>query len=324
LDTNLLASYQLHTPADRVDFYVAVTAVDYGGNASVLDDAGGSFAGPVQSVSNVIRPGLDAVISAGFDPLTSVLIPAGAVSDWETIDILWPEESVEEIEEADQFLEKAHIDYEVDFHFADTIREFRARASRARRPDLTYSEPIRVTLSYADVTEFAGMDPNVRPLSQDDELSFRIFRLNDMARIPRWELVPGPQEVDQLQNTVSVFLSPISIFRETDFQSRCVLRIARLKLPENLDKVVVYPNPFIPSQAISGYITFKNLTENFTIQLYDMAGRHIRTIPDEVGGGDQAMWDVRNSAGDEVASGTYVFVIQSDEDTYMGKIIILR
>ena len=46
----------------------------------------------------------------------------------------------------------------------------------------------------------------------------------------------------------------------------------RLKLPDDLDRVVVYPNPFIPSQSLSGYITFKNLSENVTIEVYNLAG----------------------------------------------------
>ena len=66
------------------------------------------------------------------------------------------------------------------------------------------------------------------------------------------------------------------------------------------------------------------LTENATIQIYDMAGRRVRTIDKEASGGDEAVWDVRNSDGNELASGTYVFIIQSAEDTFRGKVIVLR
>ena len=116
-----------------------------------------------------------------------------------------------------------------------------------------------------------------------------------------------------MQNTVSVQVTKFG-----------VLRVARLKLPEGLDKVVVYPNPFIPSQSINGYVTCKNLSANVTIQIFDIAGRRVRTIHKEAGGGDEAIWDVRNSNSDEVASGTYIFIVQSEEDTFTGKIIVLR
>ena len=119
--------------------------------------------------------------------------------------------------------------------------------------------------------------------------------------------------MDTVKRTVSVKVSKLGVFR-----------VARLKLPEKLDNVVVYPNPFIPSQSINGYITFKNLTENVTIQIYDMAGHHIRAIETQQGGDVEARWDARNKKDEEVASGTYVFVIQSDSARYVGKVVIMR
>jgi flagellar hook assembly protein FlgD len=76
-------------------------------------------------------------------------------------------------------------------------------------------------------------------------------------------------------------------------------------------------------QSINGYITFKNLTENVTLQIYNMAGEKVQTIQ-KISGGDEVIWDARNSEGEEVASGTYVCVIQSAEDTFVGKVVILR
>ena len=54
-----------------------------------------------------------------------------------------------------------------------------------------------------------------------------------------------------------------------------------------------------------------------------MSGERVRTIQ-KIGGGDEAVWDVRNENGEEAASGTYVFVIQGAEDTSVGKLVILR
>lgn len=303
--------YELHPPADLGSFYVAVTAVDFGGNSSELDRSGRSVSDLVQAVSNKVEAGQSTTIAAGFDPYTSVFIPSGAISSGETVDILWPDESTQEnVDEANRFLEGSHIDSQMDSYFIDTAREFEAST-----PNIF--QPVEITLSYPDITEMqaqANVGSNiVFALTQDDELSFRIFRLNEASRIPRWELVSGEQEVNSLSNTVSVEVTKLGIFR-----------VARLKLPESLNDVVVYPNPFIPSQSISGYITFKNLTQNATIQMFDMAGRRVRTIDKEIAGGDEARWDVRNSEGEAVASGTYIFFIQSQEDTFTGKLIILR
>jgi len=304
-----VVSYRLYSTADLVSFYVAVTAVDFGGNPSALDALGRSTAGPVQSVPNIVKAGLSTTIFAGFDPDTSLFVPAGAISDQATVDILLPDGSTQRsIEEANMFLDRSHIDPQIDSYFADKVRDFRTNAVSIR-------QPVTLTLSYPDVTEIqsSASASLAFDMSQNDELSFRIFRLNAAARIPRWEFVSGPQDVNTSRNTISVQVRQLGVFR-----------VARLKMPENLDRVVVYPNPFIPSQSISGHITFKNLTENFTIQIYDIAGRHVRTIEKEAGGGDEAMWDVRNSEDEEVASGTYVFVIQGDGDTYVGKIVVLR
>jgi flagellar hook assembly protein FlgD len=57
---------------------------------------------------------------------------------------------------------------------------------------------------------------------------------------------------------------------------------------------------------------------------YDMAGQHVRTIEPQNGGGDEARWDARNKKDEEVASGTYIFMIQSDSASYVGKVVILR
>ena len=229
------------------------------------------------------------------------------MGEGETVDILWPDESaLRKIEEADQFVVRSHIDPQTDFHFIDTVRKFESSTSNIL-------QPITITLSYPDVSEMEGttlVGPS--SLSQDDELSLRVFRLNELSRVPRWELVPGSQRVDTVGNSVSAESRMLGVFR-----------VALLKLPESLDRVVVYPNPFIPSQSNNGCITFKNLTENATIEVFDMAGRRVRTVS-KVGGGDEATWDVRNSGGDRVASGTYVFVVQSDGDDHVGKVVILR
>ena len=303
--------YNLHTSVDLESFHVTVVAVDFGDNDSDLDRFGGSVSDLVQSVPNTVKAGTSITIHDGFDLNISVYVPAGAIGGGETVDILLPDESTQQkIDAADRFVEGSHIDPQTYTYFAETVREFKSSAS-------SVFQPVEITLSYPDITEMQSQTTAgssvVLTLSQNDEQGFRIFRLNEVSRIPRWEFVSGSQEVNTSQDTVSVQVTKFGVFR-----------VARLKLPESLNRVVVYPNPFIPSQSISGYVTFKNLTENATIQIFDIAGRRVRTIDKETGGGDEAAWDVRNSNGDEVASGTYVFVIQSEEDTFTGKIIVLR
>jgi len=304
--------FKLKVPSEPV--YVAITAVDFGANESSLDEFGNSVMGFVQAVSNIVKVNTNTQIFAGFDSDTSVLIPTGTFESQETVDILWPDAATfQKIDEANKFLETSHIDPAIDFNFSDTVREFKTSNSLLRRA-------VTITLSYSDVTEMK----NSETLSQDSERQFRIFRLNDASRLPKWELVSGQQKVDTIQNIVSAHVDRFGFgVSGASAPEIGVFRIAKLQLPVNLNKVIVYPNPFIPSQSISGYITFRNLTENVTIQIYSVDGKKVKAI-EKIGGGDDATWNALNDSGDEVASGTYVFVIQNGLDTFTGKIIILR
>jgi hypothetical protein len=294
-------TFRLEVPSEPI--YIAITAVDFGGNESSLEESNNSIIGFVQAVSNVTRINSDTKIIAGFDANTSVLIPAGTFDNQETIDIFFPDDATfQKIDEANSFLEKSHIDSTIDSSFSDTVRLFQSSSSRLRKS-------VTITLSYPDATVIKD---STEQLSQNDELKFRIFKLNEASRLPRWELVAGQQEVDPVQNTVSVQIDTFGVFR-----------VARLKLPENLGKVVVFPNPFIPSQSISGRITFKNLTENATIQIFSIDGQKVKTI-EKIGGGDEVKWDAHNDKDEELVSGTYIFVIKNEVNTFTGKITILR
>lgn len=294
-------TYRLKVPPKLI--YIAITAVDFGGNESSLDESGNSVIGFVQAVSNIVKTNSDTTIFAGFDFNTSVFIPAGTFNNQETIDIFFPDDvTFQKIDEANRFLDRSHIDSSIDSDFANTVRQFKSSSTRLYKP-------VTITLSYPDATEIKNVTDQ---LMQKDELKFRIFRLNESSRLPRWELVPGQQKIDTIQNTISVQVNIFGVFR-----------VARLKLPENLDKVVVFPNPFIPSKSISGKITFKNLTENATIQIFSIDGKKVKTI-EKIGGGDEVKWDVHNDKDEELASGTYIFVIKSETDTFTGKITILR
>ncbi len=298
---NRFLTYRLKVPPKLI--YIAITAVDFGGNESSLDESGNSVIGFVQAVSNIVKTNSDTTIFAGFDVNTSIFIPSGTFNSQETVDILFPDDvTFQKIDEANRFLERSHIDPVIDLDFANTVRQFKSSSSRLYKP-------VTITLSYPDASEIKSVSDQ---LMQKDELKFRVFRLNESSRLSRWELVSGQQKIDTIQNTISVKVDTFGVFR-----------VARLKLPENLDKLVVYPNPFIPSQSISGKITFKNLTENATIQIFSIDGKKVKTI-EKIGGGDEVKWDVHNDKGEELSSGTYIFVIKSETDTFTGKITILK
>ncbi len=297
----------LPTSVDNFNFYIAVAAVDFGDNVSVLQPDGGSVAGPVQSVSNTIRLTTPTTISAGFDPRTKITVPPRAAQSGQTIDIFIPSDEtlLAQIDEANHFVAEAHIDEGIDAEFQGTVREFVLTSRTLSAPDEKFSIPAELTLSYPVQTQ--------TPISPEIEADLRIFRLNTKGRVALWELVPGVQRVNR-EKTVTV---PV------DSLTTSIFRVARLKLPNNLKNVVVYPNPFIPGQSGSQRVIFLNLTENATIEIYTLNGERVWSKTVETSAGT-ATWDGRNGSGMEVASGLYIYLIRSDVDKAVGRIMVMR
>jgi len=281
----------LETPQDEKLYYLAVTAVDKGGNESELDDS--SITGPVQSVSNRIIANQQTVIPAGLDPETKIIIPADASMSGQNVDIFVPFEGeiLTKINEADHYLEQSHIDEAVDDRLKNTVFYFSPS-------NLEFKRTVQIIISY----ESANIQENW-------ESELRIFRLNEDTEIARWELVQGVQNVDINHDIVSVEIYKLGVFR-----------IARLKLPANLDNVVVYPNPFNPS--LSSKVTFLNLEKGSSIDIYTINGEFIKSIAEMAE--DRAAWDGKNQEGRNVAGGLYIYVVKSENDKAVGRILLIR
>lgn len=83
-----------------------------------------------------------------------------------------------------------------------------------------------------------------------------------------------------------------------------------------------YPVPFKPAAGHTK-ITFTGLTQSARIRVYTLSGRLVRTL-EKSGAGDTLDWDVRNSAGEGLASGVYIFVVKSPSQTASGKLMVIR
>jgi hypothetical protein len=75
--------------------------------------------------------------------------------------------------------------------------------------------------------------------------------------------------------------------------------------------------------TLSGGITFTNLPSLAKIRVYSLVGDLVKEI-DHSDGTPQRNWDVRNDAGDDVQSGTYIYVIESNGSRKTGKLVIVR
>jgi hypothetical protein len=84
-----------------------------------------------------------------------------------------------------------------------------------------------------------------------------------------------------------------------------------------------FPNPFNPSTTIRYDVKTKGLV---TIRLYDVAGRLVRTLVNEVkdSGSFSATWDGRNNLGAAAASGIYFCKMEAGDWSATEKIVLLR
>jgi hypothetical protein len=75
--------------------------------------------------------------------------------------------------------------------------------------------------------------------------------------------------------------------------------------------------------TLSGGITFTNLPSIAQIRIFTLSGLLVRDITHSDGTA-QLNWDVRNENGEDVVSGTYIFVIESAGTRKTGKLVVIR
>jgi hypothetical protein len=78
----------------------------------------------------------------------------------------------------------------------------------------------------------------------------------------------------------------------------------------SLDDISVFPNPFFGTALYSGYaeqnfVRFTNLPTQITIRIFTLAGVYVRRI-DKNDDNPWLDWDLKNNAGEQVASGVYI------------------
>jgi hypothetical protein len=88
---------------------------------------------------------------------------------------------------------------------------------------------------------------------------------------------------------------------------------------------IAYPVPYKSTQG-NGTICFRQLGSQATIRIYTASGRKVfeTEVTPSTPGGCEYPWNVKNSSGENVASGVYFYVIESQEGKKNGKLIIIQ
>jgi concanavalin A-like lectin/glucanase superfamily protein len=94
-------------------------------------------------------------------------------------------------------------------------------------------------------------------------------------------------------------------------------------VPNDLDNVVIYPNPYRSDIKPEKEVSFDRVPAQATIRLYDISGQLIKTIKKD-SQVPWVRWDLKNESGSHVASGVYIYIIRANGQERRGKIAILQ
>ncbi len=117
-------------------------------------------------------------------------------------------------------------------------------------------------------------------------------------------------------------LSPDDQF---DFSS---YKIVAMAASQNLDGIHVVPNPYLGYAKWETYpgerkLQFADLPDQCTIRIYTLAGELVRILHHEDGTGTED-WDMMSEAGHGIASGVYLFYVESEYGNYTGKFAVIK
>jgi hypothetical protein len=117
--------------------------------------------------------------------------------------------------------------------------------------------------------------------------------------------------------TSSLVVYSLGITISTVSRSDDQLPPSQMKLEQN------FPNPFNPTTTIEYSIPNSGFV---TLEVFDISGRIVRTILSEnqYHGKHIAIWDGRNDSGERVSSGTYFYVVKTENSTIARKMIYLK
>lgn len=87
-----------------------------------------------------------------------------------------------------------------------------------------------------------------------------------------------------------------------------------------INKITISPNPYIAGQGSGEKIVFSTLPKKVTIRIYTIAGKLVKTISHkDTADGSSAEWDISG-----IASGIYIYYIESPQGKKKGKVSIVK
>ena len=97
-----------------------------------------------------------------------------------------------------------------------------------------------------------------------------------------------------------------------------------------LDNIRVVPNPYIAQYSAmveiaegESVLEFQNLPEECTIRIYNLSGGLVQTLVHNDNTGSER-WNLMSTSRQQIASGTYIFHVESPFGEHMGRFAIIK
>ncbi|MDD4050703.1 MAG: T9SS type A sorting domain-containing protein, partial [candidate division Zixibacteria bacterium] len=105
-------------------------------------------------------------------------------------------------------------------------------------------------------------------------------------------------------------------------------KIVGSEASRDIDKIRVVPNPYLgeaswESSEGQRKLQFVNLPDQCSIRIYTLAGELIRTL-DHTNGTGTEDWNMLSESNRGIASGVYLFSVESDYGNYTGKFAVIK
>ena len=190
------------------------------------------------------------------------------------------------------------------------IREINAYDLTGNRINITPGALAQLAMRYD--ADARGFVPHSLPLVRSSSLA--LWTLDETRNL--WIRVPGTTN----SNTASQVAAPIyhfSVYALIGVQNTTVSDVYPFPVPWK-------PRANNPARygTLAGGITFTNLPTSGTIRIYTVSGELVNSI--EIPNSALTVnWYGTNSSGESVASGVYLWEIQSDNNSKTGKLMVV-
>ncbi|MFH0947991.1 MAG: Ig-like domain-containing protein [Elusimicrobiota bacterium] len=171
-----------------------------------------------------------------------------------------------------------------------------------------------VSLPFPENQSTEGGQKTIRPQSQSasERLSrnINLYRLNEEKKL--WVRLPNVSldyENQLLRGTIS-YLGTFALVMDPNY---------------DLSIAFAYPVPFSPNTDPNHKsITFTNLATRCTTKIFTISGELVNEFEETDGDGEYVWTEVKNKDGESLASGVYLYLIESKLDKKVGKLMIIK